>query len=83
MAKRAAKKAAPAAKKAAPDLRTPAKEPSAVQKAAAQVVEKAKGARAAIGALADARSAAGELAPEDWEAIQEAHLAIGEIPRPS
>lgn len=55
---------------------------SNVQAAAAVVVHTAGVVRQAIADLAVARSQTSELTSEDWEAIQEANIALGTVPRP-
>lgn len=62
--------------------------PTHVEKAAAKVKAMSRALRMAIEDLATARSNVGpveerELTSREWEAIQEANLAIGSIPRPT
>lgn len=56
---------------------------TAVQRAASAVARGARSLRVYIAALAAARSETSELTSEDWEAIQEANIALGQVPRPS
>lgn len=61
----------------------PSEVQSKVQHAAARVVQGAGTLRMCVGDLAAARSETSELTSEDWEAIQEANIALGQVPRPS